>query len=127
MVYFSVLEFLKNISSRVFCEHILFCLILFIFLYFFPLYSMRTKLHIHVYIILPPIVVLQCKYLDIFLNATQQDLTVIHCKSNSLHLLTSGSQSLPLPPSASLSPPLPPNPPHPPLPPRQPQVYYPSL
>ena len=37
---------------------------------------MGTKSPIHVYIILPPIVVLQCKYLDIVLNATQQDLIV---------------------------------------------------
>ena len=43
---------------------------------FFPLYSMGTKLHIHVYILFPPIVVLQCKYLDIVPNATQQDLIV---------------------------------------------------
>jgi len=48
----------------------------FSFLYFFPLYSMGTKLHIPVYIIFPPIVLLQCKYLDIVLNATQQDLVV---------------------------------------------------
>ena len=43
------------------------------FYLFFPLYSMGAKLHIHVYILFPPIVVLQCKYLDIVLNATQQD------------------------------------------------------
>ena len=42
----------------------------------FLLYSMGTKLHIHVYIIFPPIVVLQYKYLDRVLNATQQDLIV---------------------------------------------------
>ena len=45
-----------------------------LFLIFFSLYSMGTKLHIHVYILFPPIVVLRCKYLDIVLNATQQDL-----------------------------------------------------
>ena len=37
---------------------------------------MGTKLHINMYIIFPPIVVLRCKYLDIVLNATQQDLIV---------------------------------------------------
>ena len=36
---------------------------------------MGTKLHIHVYI-LSPLVVFRCKYLDVVLNATQQDLTV---------------------------------------------------
>ena len=45
-----------------------------LFIYFFPLYSTGTKLHIHVYIAFPPVVVLRCKYLDIVLNATQQDL-----------------------------------------------------
>ena len=50
--------------------------ILFYFIYLFPLYNMGSKLHIHVYIIFPPIVMLQCKYLDIVLNATQQDLIV---------------------------------------------------
>ena len=34
---------------------------------------MGSKLHIHIYIIFPPIVVLQCKYLDIVLSATEQD------------------------------------------------------
>ena len=47
-----------------------------IYLFTFPLYSMGTKLHIHVYIHFPPIVVLRCKYLDIVLNATQQGLIV---------------------------------------------------
>ena len=37
---------------------------------------MGTKLHIHVYIFFPPIVVLQYKYLDIVPNATQQDLII---------------------------------------------------
>ena len=44
--------------------------------FFFSLYSMGTKLHIHVYILFPPIVVLRCEYLDIVLNATQQDIIV---------------------------------------------------
>ena len=37
---------------------------------------MGNKLHIHIYILFPPIVVLRYKYLDIVLNATQQDLLV---------------------------------------------------
>ena len=37
---------------------------------------MGTKLHIYVYILFPPIVVLWFKYLNIVLNATQQDLIV---------------------------------------------------
>ena len=45
-------------------------------LFFFPLYSMGTQLHIHVYIVFSPIVMLCCKYLDIVLSATQQDLIV---------------------------------------------------
>ena len=44
-------------------------------LFFFPpLYSVGTQLHLHVYIIFSPIVVLCC--LDIVLSATQQDLIV---------------------------------------------------
>ena len=39
--------------------------------FYFLLYIMGTKLHIHVYNPFPPIGVLQCKYLDIILNATQ--------------------------------------------------------
>ena len=35
---------------------------------------MGTQLHIHVYIIFSPIVMLRSKYLDIVLSATQQDL-----------------------------------------------------
>ena len=46
---------------------------------------MGTKLHIHVYILFPLTVVLGYKYLDIVLNATQQDLTV-NSKSNSLQV-----------------------------------------
>ena len=44
--------------------------------FFFPLYSLGTKLHMHVHIIFPPTVVLQRKYLDKVLSATQQDLIV---------------------------------------------------
>ena len=46
------------------------------YLFISPLYRMGTKLHIHVYVLFPPIVVFRCKYLDIVLNATQQDLIV---------------------------------------------------
>ena len=49
---------------------------LFYLFIYFPLYSMGTRLHIHAYIIFPPIVMFRCKYLDIVLNATQQDLIV---------------------------------------------------
>ena len=45
-------------------------------LFFSPLYSMGTQSRIHVYIIFSPIVMLRCKYLDIVLSATQQDLIV---------------------------------------------------
>ena len=48
---------------------------MFLFL-FFPLNSMGTKLLLHVYIFFPPFVLLQYKYLDIVLDATQQDLHV---------------------------------------------------
>ena len=48
------------------------CIYLFIYLFIFPLYSMGTKLNIHVYVIFPPIVMLWCKYPDIVLSATQQ-------------------------------------------------------
>ena len=37
---------------------------------------MGNKLHIQIYILFPPIVVLRCMYLDIVLSATQQDLIV---------------------------------------------------
>ena len=70
---------------------------------------MVTQLHIHVYIIFSPIVVLRCKYLDIDLSATQQDLMLIHFKGNSLYLLTPSSPTTPL------------------LPPWQPHVCFPSL
>ena len=44
--------------------------------FFSPLYSMGTQLHIHVYIIFSPVVVLCCKCLDLVLSATQQDRIV---------------------------------------------------
>ena len=40
------------------------------------MYNMGTQLHIHVYILFSPIVMLCCKYLDMVLSATQQDLIV---------------------------------------------------
>ena len=43
---------------------------------FFPLYSMGTNLHIHVYNLFLSIIHLRCKYLNIVLNGTQQDLIV---------------------------------------------------
>ena len=55
------------------CVSLLFIIYLFIF---FPLYSMVTKLHIHVRTGFHHVVVWQCKYLDRILNATQQDLIV---------------------------------------------------
>ena len=45
-------------------------------IFFFPLYSMGIKLLLHAYIFFPPFVLLQYEYLDIVLNATQQDLLV---------------------------------------------------
>ena len=37
--------------------------------FFFPLYIMGTQLHIHVYVLFSPIIMLCHKYLDIVLNA----------------------------------------------------------
>ena len=54
---------------------------------------MGTKLNLHVYIFFPPIVLLQYKYLDIVLNATQQDLIVNPFQ------VASNNPKLPLPPS----------------------------
>ena len=54
----------------------MFVFVLFFVCLFFPLYSIGTQLHIEVYIIFSPIVMLPCKYLDIVLSATQQDLIV---------------------------------------------------
>ena len=41
---------------------------------FFLLCSMGTQLHIHVYILFSPIIMLRRKWLDMVLRATQQDL-----------------------------------------------------
>ena len=62
---------------------------------------MGTKLHIHVYTLFPSILVLPCKYLDIVLNATQQDLTVNLFQEQ---LFASLNPKLPIPPTPSLSP-----------------------
>ena len=56
--------------------YLFFFIVIFPTQFFFPLYSMGTQLHIHVSIYFSPIVLLRCKYLDIVLSATQQDLTV---------------------------------------------------
>ena len=40
---------------------------------FFLLYSIVTQLHIHIYILFSPIIMLHHKQLDIVLSATQQD------------------------------------------------------
>jgi len=63
---------------------------------------MGTQLHIYVYIIFSPIVVLCCKHLDIVFSATEQDLII-----NSLHEqdFASIDPKLPIPPPPSLSPP----------------------
>ena len=44
--------------------------------FFFLQYSMGTQLHIHICILFSPIAMLCCKYLDIILSATQQDVIV---------------------------------------------------
>ena len=60
---------------------------------------MGTKLLLHVYIFfLPLFVLLQYKYLDIVLNAIQQDLLV-----NPFQVV-SDNPKLPIPPTSSLSP-----------------------
>ena len=59
---------------------------------------MGTKFLLHVYIFSPPFVLLQYKYLDIVLNATQQDLLV-----NPFQVV-SDNPMLPIPPTPSLSP-----------------------
>ena len=54
--------------------------ILFFFFLIFPLYSKGVRLSLHVYITItvfpPPFLLLQHEYLDIVLNAIQQDLLV---------------------------------------------------
>ena len=62
---------------------------------------MGTKLHTHVYIIFPPIVMLQCKYLDIVLSATQQVLIVNPFQEQQF---ASINPKLQIPPTPSLFP-----------------------
>ena len=66
--------------------------------FFFPRYSIGTQLYIHVYIIFSPIVVLQSKYLDIVLSATQQDLIVSPFQ---VQQFASVNPKLPIPPTSS--------------------------
>ena len=61
------------------------------------LYSMGIKLFLHVYIFPPPFVLLQYEYLDIVLNATQQDLLV------NLFQVVSDKPKLLIPPTPSPS------------------------
>ena len=77
---------LKDTSQIHFCcatmgtfspiEFLIYYFSCFYYFIFFLLYSMGTKLLLHVYIFPPPFVLLQYKYLDIVLDATQQDLLV---------------------------------------------------
>lgn len=62
---------------------------------------MGTKLPMHVYILFSPIVVLQCKYLDIVLSATQQDLTVNPFQEQSFASMNPKLPILPTPPLPS--------------------------
>ena len=62
---------------------------------------MGTKLHIHVYVPFPLIVVLQYKYLDIVLNATQLNLIINPFQQQ---WFASDNPKLPIPPTPSLSP-----------------------
>ena len=59
--------------------------------------SMGTKIHIHVSIGCPPVVVWRCKYLDRVLNAAQQDRV-----RNPTQQLASLNPKLPIPPTPSL-------------------------
>jgi len=81
------------------CSRIFFFFFFFLFYYFnfFPLYSMGTKLLLHVYIFSPPFVLLQYKCLDRVLDATKQDLLV-----NPFQVV-SDIPKLPIPPTPSLS------------------------
>ena len=58
---------------------------------------MGAKIHLCVYIFFPPFVLLQYKYLDVVLKATQQDLTV-----NPFQVV-SDNPKLPIPLTPSLS------------------------
>ena len=58
---------------------------------------MGTKIHLRVYIFFPPFILLHYKYLDIVLNATQQDLIVNRFQ------VVSDNPKLPIPPTPSLA------------------------
>ena len=60
---------------------------------------MGTKIHLRVYIFFPPFILLHYKYLDIVLNAIQQDPIV-----NPFQVV-SDNPKLPITPTPSLSPP----------------------
>ena len=70
--------------------------------FFFPLYSTGTQLHIQVYILFSPIMVLRHRYLDIVLRAAQQDLTVNPFQKQQF---ASVNPKLPIPPTPSYPPP----------------------
>jgi len=59
---------------------IFFSFLFFFLIFIFPLYSKGVRLSLHVYITItvfpPPFLLLQHEYLDIVLNAIQQDLLV---------------------------------------------------
>ena len=59
---------------------------------------MGTQLHIYVYIIFSPIVMLRYKYLDIVLSATQQDLIASPFQKQQF---ASINPKLPIPPTPS--------------------------
>ena len=61
---------------------------------------MGTKLHIHVHTISPPTAVLWYNYVDIILNATQQDLFVNPFQEQEF---ASINPKFPIPPTPSLS------------------------
>ena len=71
------------------------------FFFIFPLYSKGVRLSLHVYITItffpPPFLLLQHEYLDIVLNAIQQDLLV------NLFQVVSDNPKLPMPPTPSPS------------------------
>ena len=57
-----------RVISGMKCKILLLLLLLILFYLFFLLYSMGTKLYLHVYIFSPPFVLLRYKYLDIVLK-----------------------------------------------------------
>ena len=77
---FVILEIkpLSVASFETIFSHSVVCLFLFFFV--FPLYIKGVRLSLHVYIAItvfpPPFLLLQHEYLDIVLNAVQQDLLV---------------------------------------------------